>query len=263
MNIQQYYDKAAMISLNASLASLLPPLILLIYSLLFVPPKMVIIWAVPFLIYSIVCFQSYITNSQRAKEAKSVNFSANHVGTLFQKRAVSLTFLPAPSLRMLFFNANGQAIGEIRDTHLHSYRWFLPYFCDRLAREKQYGLFTEDEQPFATYKMRRDSIIIDWEGKSIQLTFKNNRAANHIEFINEINGRSFYVERARLYMDFKIFIESKTEAVILKKGWLPKEWSKHVMDANTPYLTFHKELSLEDQLAVYAILIYHLRKLNH
>ncbi|MDQ0270498.1 hypothetical protein [Cytobacillus purgationiresistens] len=264
MNIQQYYHKAAVISLNASLASLIPPFFLLVYSLMLVPPKVVIGFSIPFLIYSFISFQAYVMNQKRANEIGEMDRSeVTSADSLFQQRVMSITFLPAPSLRVLFFNSAGCVLGEIRDIHSQSYRWFLPYFIDRLSRYKHYGLYDHQNEVIAFFSMSRKKVVIQCEGKQSELLFNHKASSNHIEFMNEESGKSYYVERARMYMDYKIFINSSVEAVSLKKGWMPASWGHQIKDANIPFLTINRELSSDDQLAVFAMIAFHLRTHNH
>src|SRR5690606_9563865 len=104
MDIQQFYKKTASISLNASLASLVPPFFLIMYGIIIAPDGKLVLAVVPFLLYSFICYQYYLVNDQRSKEIKEILPMADkNPSELLMNTTVLFTFLPAPTLRMLIF----------------------------------------------------------------------------------------------------------------------------------------------------------------
>ncbi|MGJ7921496.1 hypothetical protein [Neobacillus sp. LXY-4] len=150
MNIQQYYRSAANIALNESIASFVPVILILgggIYFSVDLPLFLVIL---PFIVFSFYCYQIYLIQHRRSLEAMTKKPSVD-LG-LVRTEHLLITFMPAPSLRMLLFEPNGNLIGEVRDERFWWWRWFLPYFIDKRF-PKTYGLYSPQNKLKAYYRI--------------------------------------------------------------------------------------------------------------
>lgn len=262
MNIQRYYKKTADISLNGSLAALVPPSFFLLYAVIADPRVNLFLFVTPFLIYSFICYQIYLLNNQRAGEIEADQFSKNKRQTmpLLSQNNVLIAFMPAPSLRMLIFDAEGRRTGEIRDIYFWKIRWFIPYFLDRLLTKK-IGVYNENGRLESTFIHKNTSIdIMDGNG-SVQasLIFKKDGSKR----IYTYNGECYTIYRTYLHTDIQVYKNNSNRIARFRKGWMPLDWGKRFRDPNTPVLSFEAGLTDGEKLMIYAIFasLFHYR--NH
>ncbi|MEH7344785.1 hypothetical protein V7122_13100 [Bacillus sp. JJ1532] len=261
MNIQEYYKKSAMISLNASLASLVPPILLILYVIIIEPNKNIVLVIIPFLLYSLICYHYYLLNNLRSKEISSVQNHLND-GHLFDKEQVVITFLPAPTLRMQMFDINGNLLGEIRDRQFWPFRWFLPYFLDRVI-EKRYGLYDATNQLIGCFILKKKQIEIADSNFEVLSTCICKPTNKSFTFTFENEKNTIFVKRSFQFMDIRFFDRNLITIGRLRKGWMPLEWGNRFKDPNTPILTFEQPISAEDKLLTYAILTKLFQSTNH
>ncbi len=259
MNIQEYYQKAAASSLNASLASLIPPFFLAVYGITIVQNGKVMIIMIPFLIYSFICYQFYLINDKRTKEIFMQEAVENH--RLLDENQVLITFLPAPTLKMLIFHSNGQQIGEIRDMNFWTFRWFLPYFIDGLFK-KRYGIYDQANHLVGSFILKNKEIkILDSDLNTVS-TIHYNYSKSKSVYVFEKGNKRIQVKQSSSFTDYQ-FIHSNSVFGRFRKGWMPLEWGNRFKDPNTPIFTFEQSLSSKDKLLMYAILTKLLRCSNH
>ncbi|MFE8702017.1 hypothetical protein ACFYKX_15580 [Cytobacillus sp. FJAT-54145] len=260
MNIQQFYQQAANVSLNASLASFIPPIIILTLGVLVLPNGNIILFILPFLLYSFFCYQSYLLNKERSLGihpyhlVKELEFTS-----LLDQQNLLFSFMPAPSLRMVFFHTTGQYGGELKDVEYSGYRWFLPYFADkRLPRN--YGLYNDQQQLLATFKRKgRKMIVMDSEEERIITLLWS----NHKVCLIEPSHTKIEIDSAALYIDSKYYNEQGSMIARVRKGLMPLEWGKVFKDSNTPVLSFDKDTTLQEKMIIFSSLIFQYSYSNH
>ncbi|WP_419393796.1 hypothetical protein [Cytobacillus praedii] len=252
MNIQQFYRKTASISLSVSLAALIPSFFLIIYGIMLAGDGRYVLVVLPFLIYSFFCYQHYIVCDRRSKsftENQQENKNMNH--TLTKADDILLHFLPAPSLRLLFFSNEGHLLGELRERKILSFKWFLPRFLDKLF-ERKYGLYDGSNNLIANFTLyKRQIAIMDKDRNLINII--EELGERRMKSIFESNGEEIVVSRTLLYMDYQFFHHQKMISR-LQKGLMPFEWENKIKDPNTPVLSFEKSLSDEQKINIFAIL---------
>ena len=74
MNIQQYYEQAATVSLNGSLVAFIPTLALVIFAFVTHTYHLVLL-ILPFLIYSFFCYQKFLLNQKYSKAVNLLTLS--------------------------------------------------------------------------------------------------------------------------------------------------------------------------------------------
>lgn len=260
MNIQQYYRLAANTYLNGSIAALVPVMIIVIPLSILSHGKEVVWTALPFILYSLVSYQSYLLNRERSLEIeRSVPEEENL--SLCSENNYLLMFMPAPSLRMLLFSPNGAILGELRDARYLRLRWFLPYFLDRFI-PAEYGLYNvKNELVMKVQWKRKRANVYDSNGDLCVKIEEQEREKYHIQISHQ--AFSIIVQSERLFTDiqFKNFNQETIGRV--RKGWMPLEWDAFFKDANTPVLSFDHDLSEEERSIVLALLVKIYRYRNH
>lgn len=260
MNIQQYYRSAANTALNESIAALIPIFLLLIPCLFIFPRKELVLLAFPFLLYSFISYQSYLVNKRRIDFVEHVQFEKKEELHLFEEDQLLLTFLPAPSLRMLIFSPEGFLLGELRDLHDQKIRWFLPYFLDKML-PAMYALYDHGNNQIATFK---------WKGKGIveislgeQNFWVEQNPADSNCWTAPLLSKEVHIQPEALFTDIGLLDEQKLMLARIRKGWMPLEWGEVFKDANTPVLSIEQTSNKLEKLFIVTILIYLYRYRNH
>ncbi|MBT2691033.1 hypothetical protein J7I93_23135 [Bacillus sp. ISL-47] len=252
MNIQQYYRKTADISLNGSLAALVPPSFFLIYAIIAVPRTNLFLIVTPFIIYSFFCYQTYLLNKQRAEEVveRSILSSGHYAQPLLSQSITLIAFMPAPSLRMVIFNSEGRRCGEIRDMNFWKIRWFLPYLFDRFF-SKKLGIFNDDDTLVAMIIIKRNRVeILDCKGSAKETIFLKKEGSNLIYIHSSVK---YYIPKPFFHTDLQVYKEDSNRIARFRKGWMPLEWGQRFKDPNTPVLTFEEGVAAEEKIRIYAI----------
>ena len=258
MNIQQYYRSSANISLNGSLAAFIPISFILIGSL-FVSVKLPLFYLIlPFCLYSFICYQAYLIQHHRSLE--SVVIETGKKANLLNVENVLVTFMPAPSLRMLLFDPNGFQVGEVKDVKFWWWRWFLPYTVDRLF-PSVYGLYDQDHQLLAyyrVYKRQKYVQILDATRNELGVFEIQSDLSFSLKQRGVIHSRSknqkMVVEGSTITPNLKVRNDKNVITSKVIKGWMPLEWGKHFRDANTPYMSFDKDTDENDKILIIGVL---------
>ncbi|WP_394231639.1 hypothetical protein [Niallia oryzisoli] len=259
MNIQQFYQQSAAASLNASLAAFIPSIALLIYAIFISKTYHLLLLVIPFLIYSFFCYQKFLLYQKRAKTVKlsipRVELSSKN---LFD-RELLLTFLPAPSLRLLFFTPTGMKAGEIRDQSFLLIRWFLPNFIDRLFTKK-YGLYDFQDEPIVFYHDLKDRIIITSPvNQELAVIYKAKNGKNKEYFFET---KSIVVKQSSL-QDYSFHSSEGVLLANIQTGWMPLEWGERFVHTNTPILTIDEKLTDIEILQLFSLFISMYKYGNH
>lgn len=261
MNIQQYYHFAAMSYLNGSIVALVPVIVLIIPLSIFLPGKEVVWTSIPFFLYSISSYHTYLLHQEHSLGMEEITQLNEKKVRLYDSDRYLLAFMPAPSLRMVLFTPEGIAVGELRDVHSAKIRWFLPYFIDKWI-PAEYGLYNEENQMVLKFKWRKGSATVYDVNGNVSITMVEQKG-NHYDA--NLPHDSFYIEvdSERLFTDIQFKNNNNEMIGRVRKGWMPLEWSHLFKDVNTPVLTFDKALVEEERLVLLAILIKMYRYRNH
>jgi hypothetical protein len=259
MNIQQYYRSAANVSLNGSLAAFVPAVAILLGSMFFSSRVPIIVIVLPFCLYSFICYQHFLIQKRRMREAEIA--ARQTVIPLQTAENVLLTFLPAPSLRMMLFDVNGNLIGEVKDAKFSWWRWFLPYFADRFFT-RVYRLSNHEQQLLATFavnKRTKSVTVYDSDKSELGMIQLHSDASRSFKFSGLIesccNHQKLEITGSALYCHIHFYDEQGRTISKLLTGWMPQDWSKYFRDANTPILYFDQNMTDKDKYLLIAALI--------
>ncbi|GKU80852.1 hypothetical protein [Niallia sp. NCCP-28] len=252
MDIQKYYRQTAFASLNASVISCIPIFFLTSFFVSMHLSAKYFLYMLPFAIYSITSYVLYQLDKRRSIEALLEN-SKEKESSLLEKKTVVLSFLPAPSLRMLIFDCDGVAVGEIRDEKFHLVRWYLPYFLDKLYA-KNYGFYSSSGMLQYTFTIKGKTIEIkNKKGKKISkiIEQKMDKPSKSVFTYGE---NTIIMNKSLAFTDYRFEKANGLPLAILQKGLLPKEWSKRFLKPNIPLLSINHGLSNKEIIHLYALL---------
>lgn len=253
MNIRQYYEQAAAISLNASLAAFIPPIFILFYSVVVTKIYQLLLLIIPFLIYSFYCYQVFLLNKNRASSIQLEPFEKEGCTTnLLQETTLLLHFLPAPTLRLLFFKPSGVKVGEIRDHSMFFIRWFLPFFLDRFFN-RRFILYNQEDKPTAHFHLYKDRIeVITQEGVLLTTVFKLQKGKCR-EYL--LDKQFIQIIKSGIPANYSFVTPENRLFGRIQRGMMPLEWAQRFVNPNTPILTYAESNEEKDKLQLLAMLI--------
>jgi hypothetical protein len=211
-----------------------------------------LVFLLPFCIFSIISYAHYSIN-QRRYERISLTLENVTVKSLLQTKTVLLTYLPAPSLRMLVFDGNGMVLGEIKDEKFKVIRWYLPYFIDRLY-SKSYGFYNAEDMLQYIFLIKKDTIEIRNKDRKLVSKITEKKTGKVAKTIYQYQQSEIILTKSLAFTDFTFENESAGKLAKLTKGWMPKDWSNRFMNPNMPILSINHSASNKEIVHVYAIL---------
>lgn len=260
MNIQQYYEQSALTSIHTALLAFIPAIGLLLYIFLFSKQMELILLIIPFLLYSFSCYLKFLQNQKRANAVQVDTIDEQTCNQcLFSDTAFLITLTPAPSLRLQLFHSNGIKAGELRDTSTSFVNWLMPKFL-HTKMVRKYGLYDKNDTLVANYLLYQDQIDISMyrEGNK-ELVFRGERQENIYQF----HQQAYQIEKDGIH-DFSIILQStKNKIGQIQTGWMPLEWNQRFIDANTPIFRLQEDLTKEDRVQIFSILIFIYVYYNH
>lgn len=265
MNIQQYYRSAANAALNGSLAAFVPVILILSGGILFSVKLPLFTIILPFCLCSLFYYQIYLLQAKRSLESVIKDYPSET--DLENAQNILITFMPAPTLRMLLFEPKGHLIGEVRDMRFWWWRWFLPYFADHLF-PKVYGFYNQENQLQAIYKVNnRKKYIKIFDAELKEMGIYTDHSGTAIKKRGNIhsfsNSKDILVEGSVIYPNLKFRDEQDYIISKLIKGWMPAEWGKRFRDANTPYIILDETLEKFDKILILGVLADYYKSTSH
>lgn len=251
MKIDQYYRESACLSLNGSIAALIPTVLIILADLSFFKNKEFILLTIPFLIYSFISFQIYLFKIRQAIHIKRNMMKSHHFyHSFFETRHLLVVYLPK---RLQLFFPDGHQAGELKK--FRGKRGGLAVFS------KLYALYDLNHQVIGIFKVNKGKyhkIEVYDRNQVYQGSYQINKL-NFRKYKKELfdaNGRFIgAVEGASYFMDEKIMNASNHQLGRLRRGWMPVEWSNLFPEANTPVLSFSDHLSEPDKLLQMSFLV--------
>lgn len=257
MNIKEYYKSAATTSINISIyAALLSVIVFVILSRFL---HTVYVWeaTVPFMLLSCLFYIQFHVNKKRYQEMPDdLEVSDKH---LFEHRNVLMTFMPAPTMRIVLFNPRGQCIGEIKDKYAAWYKWLIPNELLIFLPQSYYVLDVRGKK-LGSFKISgflgRNMTVWNSAGERIAAYEENLKKSlfryNGVVYDDKRSVR-MKVNVSGYLRSFEISSSEGRKLVSFQKGYMPLEWSNRFKELNTPILTFTEETVKDDMIAIYAL----------
>lgn len=254
MKIYEYYRNAANARLNGSMAALVPAIIIVCGNLSFFQNKVMMLGIIPFLFYSFINFQIYLSKlNQSMIIEKNMDMKKEIKKTLFEVKQLLIVYLDILSPSLLLFFPDGYLAGKIQKTKKPR---------SIFNRNKTYTLTNTADEILATFKVRgRKKVKIEvFSGANVYLgcyekTKQPVLQKDKKELLDSTGRYIGAVKGSALFMDEQIF-DNRNEIVgRLRRGWMPLEWSSCFPDPNTPVLSLWDGFSEKDKLLRLSMLI--------
>jgi hypothetical protein len=247
MKINEYYRYTANLNLNGSIAALIPAVMIVAGNLSFIKNKEIMILIIPFLIYSLICFQIYLF---RIRQSISINRkmakSERNLQSFFEARNLLVLFLNTNSSRLLFYFPDGHLAGMIKRFHGKGLK--------KISLSKIFALYNLDNEAVGYFKVSGKKKIkievFDYKRKYLGRFEKRrlNWRTNKKELLDSKGRYIGAIEGSSAFMDEQVNTGHPIPDGRLRRGWMPIEWSPLFPEPNTPILTLKETLSEEDKL---------------
>ncbi|PLT35001.1 hypothetical protein [Bacillus sp. V5-8f] len=255
MNIRTYYEKTASMCFHASWIALIIAVCFFILHASNLFQGNILAITTPFLIVSIVQFTGSRIYEHRMKDLPAEY--ATRASSPLETKDILLTFMPAPTLRVLLFHPDGSLLGEIKDRNMHWFMWMVPNSLSMIM-PKRYILTDADGEVLAEYMLKGGISpalsIINGNGSPIG-TYKENLRESFIRIkgmIYTADGNEWIpVNVGGLLTVFELKTAAGKPIAAFQKGWMPLDWGKRFKDLNTPILTFHEKATANDKIAFF------------
>ncbi|MGD6845490.1 hypothetical protein ACQCVH_23695 [Bacillus infantis] len=249
MNIQKHYSRLADISLNSSLAALVPLIFILPACLAMLPGRELVLAAVPFLLYSFGCYQMSVVHQSRSKAVDRPG-SCQTQGNLLGENHLLVSHLPSSSLGMLLFTPDGQLAGELRDSDVTLFRKLCPSFLTR-SFQREYGLYNRSGVLMILFLSRKNKVDIFRADRryvgTMQFIHKPGGTA-----VIQFNQKTLSVRRERFFLDCKIEWDGGKELMSYQKGLMPVSWAETFQNPNMEVIAFNSNAGPKERILALA-----------
>lgn len=254
MKIHEFYRGSANITLNGSIAALVPAIIIGVGNLYYFQNKQIMLLMIPFIIYSLISFQIYL---YRVKQSVSIERTMTQLQSyyqnIFEAKHLVVVFMnhQQPSLHLFF--PDGHQAGMIKKYKQKGFRLF--------RKSRIYALYNKQEQTVGFYKIKQSKrLVVEVYDRNMNFVgcYEKEKISwlkEKKEMIDESGHNIGAVEGSAYYMDERVYNQSRLQVCRLRRGWMPVEWSGRFPEPNTPVLSLSDTLSEKDKLLRMSFLI--------
>lgn len=247
MKINEYYRDTANLNLNGSIAALIPVVMIVAGNLSIIKNKDIMILTIPFLIYSLICFQIYLFRRRQSISIdRNMAKSERNLQSLFEARNLLVLFLNTNSSRLLLYFPDGHLAGMIKKFHRKGIK--------KLSSSKIFALYNLENEAIGYFKVcgKKNIKIEVFDHKRNYLGRFEKRKLNWRTKKKELlDAKGRYigaVEGSSTFMDEQVINKNYSLEGRLRRGWMPVEWSPLFPEPNTPVLSLSETLSDQDKL---------------
>lgn len=258
MNIDRFYRDSAKISLNGSIAALIPAILLVIVNIFIFEKDILMFLATPFIFYSIVLFQIYrvrykyyVTCNQRLLQ------QANSERSLLTDSHFLIQSLNTGSATLFLYCPDGSLAGTM--STVRSKEGFF------LKKANEFILKGANDEVVARYVVKGKSQtrieieVYDEEDtylgileKVSEMSLFKQAKKEVVDSTGKVTGT---VEGSRMFMDEVLVNQNNQQIGRLRRGWMPLDWSDLFPDANTPVFSLSNCLSERERWLHFSLLV--------
>ncbi|CAH2714345.1 hypothetical protein BACCIP111895_01508 [Neobacillus rhizosphaerae] len=256
MKINDYYYDSANISLNESIAALIPASMIIIGNLSFFKSQEFMLWTIPFITYSFISFHFYLFRmKQSILSAKNMTNDKNegYHHSLFTTRHLLLCYMNTPSPSLLLYFTDGNLAGRISKYRRKGLNGLRP--------SKMFALYNSKDEAMGFFEIKGKKTIkigvFDKERTFLGCLEKKKLSwrKNKKELLDVAGSYIGAVEGSAVFMDEQVLNSEDMQEGRLRRGWMPIEWGLRFPEPNTPVLSFKGTLSERDKLLRMSFLI--------
>ncbi|MFJ5757594.1 hypothetical protein ACIQAA_00315 [Neobacillus sp. NPDC093182] len=252
MKIHEFYRDSANITLNGSIAALVPAIIIGVGNLYFFQNNQIMLLTIPFVIYSFISFQIYLFRMKQAITIdRNMPQSTSYYENIFSARHLVVVYMNQQESSVHLFFPDGHQAGMIK-----RYRQKGIFRKPRI-----YALYDNHGGAVGFYRIKKSTplmIAVYDQNKKYLGCYEKERLTwlkTKKEMMDESGKFIGSVEGSKYFMDECVLNQSRQQVGRLRRGWMPLEWSGRFPEPNTPVLTLFENLSEKDKLLTMSFLI--------
>jgi hypothetical protein len=254
MKIHEFYRGSANITLNGSIASLVPAILIGVGNLYFFQNKQIMLLMIPFVFYSLISFQIYLYKmKQSISIGRNMAQNQSYYQHLFEARHLVVVFMNHQQPCVHLYFPDGHQAGLIKK---YKQKGFFQF-----RRPRIYAIYNNLEQTVGFYKIKQlKRLIIEVYDRNMNFVgcYEKEKISwlkNKKEMMDENGHFIGAVEGSAYYMDERVYNQSRQQVGRLRRGWMPVEWSSVFPEPNTPVLSLSENLTEKDKLLRMSFLI--------
>lgn len=254
MKIHEFYRGSANITLNGSIAALVPAIIIGVGNLYYFQNKQIMLLTIPFVVYSLISFQIYLFRMKQSISAgRNISLSQSHYQSLFEARHLVVVYINQQESSVHLFFPDGHQAGIIKKYRQKGFNLF--------RKPRIYALYNRQDQAVGFYQIKKSTpLIIEVydQNKRYLGCYEKDRISwlkKKKEIIDEFGNFIGSVEGSGYFMDERVLNQSRQQDGRLRRGWMPVEWSSRFPEPNTPVLSLSENLTEKDKLLRMSFLI--------
>jgi hypothetical protein len=254
MKIDDFYRNVARINLNGSILALIPAIFIVGGNFVFFQNNQIMLFVIPFLLYSMINFQLYIRKTKQALIiGKNLPKSKLPYPSIYSSEQYLLYFYNTISPTLMLFFPDGTLAGEIKKYKEMGQRLedFSKIFALHDSNKELICFFGIDEKNLKIEVLNQENEYLGCLEKSKHSLVKRGKR----ELLNREGRFIAAIEGSALYMDERIVDSYNLQIGRLQRGWMPLEWNSYVLDPNTPVFDVSKKVSENAKLLQFSILI--------
>ena len=148
MKINDFYRGSANITLNGSIAALVPAILIGVGNIYFFQNKQIMLLTIPFVVYSIINFQIYLFKmKQSISIERNLTKSQSRYHNIFEARHLVVVFMNHQQPCVHFYFPDGHHAGMIKKYKQKGFFLF--------KRPRIYALYNNLEQTVGFYKIKK------------------------------------------------------------------------------------------------------------
>ncbi|MFD2445675.1 hypothetical protein ACFSO7_17080 [Bacillus sp. CGMCC 1.16607] len=242
MDIQKTYLKQAHLFINSSIIVLIPAIILIVFILTSLN-KSIILLIIPFLIYSIYLFQSFLLSYKRylkvGKRLEKMTFKKND----FISDLRFFLYKDQEAKELLLFHASGVVLAKFMKKKMKPFsNQFFP---------SEIILVDESEKVLASYFIK-DGVIDVYQSENGYIGSFSSENGELLGLSGIIIG---VLKKKMIFTDDRIINENGRSIFRIQKGWMPLESQKLFLNPNTPMLTLSSNLPENEKLLCFSAIV--------
>lgn len=245
MDIQKVFLRQAHLYLNSSLVVLIPGVIFILLNILLFSKDILMVFVLPFLVYSLFLFQNYLLNYKRFL------FSAGKIEKLDKPDFFSsnqyLLYFAKEENELLFLHPTGVMLGKIIEKKTQN-----TFNLESKLYPKEFILVDFNENYLSTFFWTKDTI----DNYQKEYGYVGSLSYEKERTFTKLSGEEVGISKCEPTF-FDDYIKNNHDQVVLRvrKGWMPLKYQELFQNPNQPLLTLSPGLEEREKLFYFSLLI--------
>jgi hypothetical protein len=244
MDIPKTYFKQSQKYLNSSLIALIPAVLFSVVFLLQFYEKRLLVFVIPFLLYSFYLFQWYVINKNRSMTATNLlenSLIKNEINKTFMDYNQFVLFFAKEEKELLFFQPSGDILAK------------MIFKKAKKSHPREIQLIDYRNNLLASYYCGYHQVDVYIPGRGYIGSFYLEENNLNEGYFQVLSGKTIGTWKSnKWYLDDQIHDNQQQIISRTQKGWMPVQLQGLFLNPNAPILTIIPTVKEEDQFLYFA-----------